>query len=183
MKARNETAERFQAIVADKILPSIRKRGVYMTGQTAQRILTDPDFLIQLATQMKTEHEARLAAEQIITEQQPLVNFAQTCEKSKDTILIRELAKLACKGDILTGEKRLYRKLREWGLILKVSTEPYQAAVDSGCFVVSETTVGTRNGTITARTTHVTTKGQIYIINKLERCAESYFIALKGMES
>jgi prophage antirepressor-like protein len=131
-KAKNETAELFQTMVADEILPAIRKNGVYMTGKTAERILTDPDFLIQLATQMKTEHTARMAAEQTITEQQPLVAFAQTCATSKDTILIRELAKIACKGDVSTGEKRLYQKLREWGLIFKGSTEPYQAAVDSG---------------------------------------------------
>ena len=30
MKAKNETAERFQAMVADEILPSIRKHGAYM---------------------------------------------------------------------------------------------------------------------------------------------------------
>lgn len=125
MKARNETAERFQTMVADERLPSIRKNGAYMTGQTVERILTDPDFLIQLATQMKTEHIARLAAEQTITEKQPFIAFAQTCERSTDTILIRELAKIACKEEVSTGEKRFYQKLRELGLIFKDSSEPY----------------------------------------------------------
>lgn len=32
-KANNETAERFQAFVADEIIPSIRKHGAYMTPQ------------------------------------------------------------------------------------------------------------------------------------------------------
>lgn len=31
MKAKNETAEKFQALVADEIIPSIRKHGAYMT--------------------------------------------------------------------------------------------------------------------------------------------------------
>lgn len=33
MKAKNETAERFQAFVADEIIPSIRKHGAYTTPQ------------------------------------------------------------------------------------------------------------------------------------------------------
>lgn len=33
MKAKNETAEKFQALVADKIIPSIRKNGGYISNQ------------------------------------------------------------------------------------------------------------------------------------------------------
>ena len=33
MKAKNETAEKFQALVADKIIPSIRKNGGYIANQ------------------------------------------------------------------------------------------------------------------------------------------------------
>lgn len=172
MKARNETAENFQAKVADEILPVIRKHGAYLTDNVIERTLSDPDYLIRLATQMKTEHTARLAAEQKIAEQKPLVAFAKSCAKSKDTILIRELAKLANKHGVEIGEKRLYQKLREWGLILKGSTEPYQSAVDAKCFEVAESVVETASGTITARTTRVTPKGQIYIISKLRKGME-----------
>jgi len=37
MKAKNETAEKFQAIVADEILPAIRKTGVYSTNSTQSK--------------------------------------------------------------------------------------------------------------------------------------------------
>ena len=33
MKAKNETAEKFQALVADEIIPSIRRTGGYIAGQ------------------------------------------------------------------------------------------------------------------------------------------------------
>ncbi|MCI9127419.1 MAG: hypothetical protein HFG28_09505 [Eubacterium sp.] len=33
MKAKNETAEKFQAKVANEIIPSIRKHGGYIAGQ------------------------------------------------------------------------------------------------------------------------------------------------------
>ena len=57
MKAKNETAERFQAKVADEIIPSIRKHGAYMTADTLEKALSSPDFLIQLATKLKEEKE------------------------------------------------------------------------------------------------------------------------------
>ena len=57
MKAKNEAAEKFQAKVADEIIPSIRKHGAYMTEQTLEQALTSPDFLIKLATQLKEEKD------------------------------------------------------------------------------------------------------------------------------
>lgn len=55
MKAKNETAERFQALVADEIIPSIRKHGAYMTPETLQAAILNPDTMIQLCQQLKAE--------------------------------------------------------------------------------------------------------------------------------
>lgn len=41
MKAINETAERFQALVADEIIPSIRKHGAYMTPEILEPAILD----------------------------------------------------------------------------------------------------------------------------------------------
>ena len=38
MKARNETAERFQALIADEIIPAIRKHGGYLTTEAATQL-------------------------------------------------------------------------------------------------------------------------------------------------
>ena len=40
-KASNETAQKFQALLADNVLPNIRKFGAYMTEETLDRALTD----------------------------------------------------------------------------------------------------------------------------------------------
>lgn len=64
MKAKNETAEKFQALVADEILPAIRKHGGYLTPAKIEEALTDPDTIIRLATQLKEERTKRLQAEQ-----------------------------------------------------------------------------------------------------------------------
>lgn len=63
MKAKNETAEKFQALVADEIIPSIRKHGIYATDNVIDEILNNPDFGIELLTRLKEERKARLEAE------------------------------------------------------------------------------------------------------------------------
>lgn len=63
MKAKNETAERFQAKVADEIIPSIRKHGIYATDNVIDQILDNPDFGIELLTRLKEERAARVEAE------------------------------------------------------------------------------------------------------------------------
>ena len=55
MKANNEAAERFQAKVADEILPAIRKHGIYATDNVIDQILNNPDFGIKLLTTLKEE--------------------------------------------------------------------------------------------------------------------------------
>lgn len=63
MKAKNETAEKFQALVADEIIPSIRKNGIYATDNVIDEILNNPDFGIELLTKLKQERQARVEAE------------------------------------------------------------------------------------------------------------------------
>jgi prophage antirepressor-like protein len=68
MKAKNETAEKFQALVADDIIPSIRKHGMYAVDD----LLNNPDLLIAMATRLKEEREEnkRLLVENSIQAQQ-----------------------------------------------------------------------------------------------------------------
>lgn len=104
-----------------------------------------------------------------IEEDKPLVTFANTCLTSKDSILVRELAKIICDEGIQIGERRLYQKLREWNYIFKHSTEPTQVAMDKGYFEVIQGSRNTVYGTKLFTTTKVTPKGQLQIIDRLKR--------------
>lgn len=169
LTSRKPEAKQFKRWIKHEVLPSIRKHGAYMTNETLEKALTSPDFLIRLATELKEEQQKRLEAEQTIEEQKPLVMFAETCMASSDSILVRELAKLASDEGIVIGEKRLYKKLRDWGLILKDRTEPTQRGIEAGYFEVIQRAVQTPYGSKTHRTTKVTPKGQIFIIEKLKK--------------
>lgn len=62
MQSRKPIAKEFKKKVKE-ILKSVRKNGAYMTNEVIEKTLTDPDFLIQLATQLKEERNARLKVE------------------------------------------------------------------------------------------------------------------------
>lgn len=51
------TAEAFQDWVFEEVLPSIRKYGFYFTPMTIDELISNPDLLIELATQLKQERE------------------------------------------------------------------------------------------------------------------------------
>lgn len=88
-------------------------------------------------------------------------------EDSSNTLLVREVAKIASKFDINIGEKKLWEKLREWGLVIKGRTEPKQEYVNRKYFILKGGvhTEGEKN--VNHYTMRVTGKGQAYIIKRL----------------
>ena len=166
VRSKLQSAERFERWLFDEVLPTIRKHGAYMTEQTIEKALTNPDFLIQLATQLKQEQEARRLAEKKIEEQKPLVEFANKVSDSSNVIDMGKMAKLLKDENINIGRNRLFTWLRK-NKILMSNNIPYQRYIDGGYFQVKESAYETPYGTKTLQTTYVTGKGQIYITEKL----------------
>lgn len=174
--SRKPEAKQFKRWITHEVIPSIRKYGLYATPDTVEKILENPDYMIEILQKYKEEKQKRLEVENRLKEQEPLVLFAGTCLKSKDNILVRELAKIAKDEGIEIGEKRLYNKLRNWKIIMPNSTEPYQQYVDKGYFVVEEKPIDTPYGVKLARTTKVTPKGQVYIIERLKKEFQKHIV-------
>ncbi len=65
MKAKNEAAEAFQAKIADEVIPSIRKHGAYMTPESLEAAILNPDYLLRLVTALKDETDKRKALEAV----------------------------------------------------------------------------------------------------------------------
>lgn len=171
MKADNETGRAFQAKVADEILPSIRRTGMYATSE----LLDNPDLLIEAATRLKKEREERLKLQAKIEQDKPKVVFAEALEVSKDSILVADLAKLLKQNGFEIGEIRLFEWLRQNGYLIKSGSErnmPTQRSMD---LKIMEIKMGQRmsssEGSKITRTTKITGKGQIYFINKFKEGA------------
>lgn len=169
MKAKNEVAEKFQAKIADEVIPAIRKHGAYMTPETIEKALTDPDTIIQLATTPKEERAARLALEGKVEADKPKVLFADAVAASHTSILVGDLAKLLRQNGVDIGQNRLFRFLREKSYLCGKGERynlPTQRSMDAGWFEIKETTIGNPDGSVRiTRTVKVTGKGQQYFIN------------------
>ena len=50
-------AEKFESWVFDEVLPSIRKRGTYMTDNLIEKLANNPDLVICIATKLKEERK------------------------------------------------------------------------------------------------------------------------------
>lgn len=55
------TAEKFTDWVTSEVLPSIRKHGAYMTPETLQAAILNPDTMIQLCQQLKADQDKNAA--------------------------------------------------------------------------------------------------------------------------
>lgn len=117
LRSKLPQAKKFRHWVTSEVLPSIRKHGAYMTEQTLEQALTSPDFLIQLANQLKQEQEARKLAEQQKDELNKEVNTLLVAE---DTISFRDFSQIV---DI--GRTRLFEILRDMEILDK-NNIPYQ---------------------------------------------------------
>lgn len=51
------SAEKFESWVFEDVLPSIRQYGAYLTPDTLEKAILNPDFIIQLATSLKEYQE------------------------------------------------------------------------------------------------------------------------------
>lgn len=112
-------AKQFKRWVTSEILPAIHKHGAYMTDEALEKALTSPDFLIRLATELKSEKAKRMQAEADLVAAKPKMLFADAVSASDNTILIDDLAKLIKQNGQPLGQKRLFSWLRENGYLIK----------------------------------------------------------------
>lgn len=165
------TAKKFKRWVTSEVLPSIRKNGGYLTPEKVEEVLSNPDTIIKLATDLKEERAKRKEAENRLEEAKPKVLFANAVTESDGTILIGDLAKFIKQNGRDMGQKRLFEQLRNDGFLIKQKCSSYnmptQRAMDMGLFKVKESSIVQPDGVVRlTRTVKVTGKGQIYFINK-----------------
>lgn len=164
--------KKFKKWVTSEVLPQIRKTGGYIpieSEMSEAEIMAKALLISQRTIEQKDKLLKEKEVELVATkgELEDKNRFIGQISASKTSMLVRDVAHLVTKNNIKIGEKRLWMKLREWGLIFKESTKPKQRALEQGLFEVSQFAIQTNHGVTTKATTRVTAKGQIYIINRL----------------
>lgn len=136
----------------------MQKQDSYMIENPAER-----------ARRWAEEYEEKLALEQKIEQDKPLVEYASQIQTSEDTISMAEMAKIAAKNGIKIGRTRLFEFLRK-KKILDYKNVPYQRYVEQQpWFEIRESTYYAYGEPKLQLTTRVTPKGQIGIVNLLKR--------------
>lgn len=160
----------FQDWVYEEVLPSIRKHGAYMTPETIEKAIYNPEFIINLATQLKDEQAKTAALTADNETMKPKALFADAVATSHTSILIGDLAKLIRQNGVDIGQNRLFAWLREHGYLIGSGDRrnmPTQRAMDLELFDIKERTFQNPDGSVRiTKTTKVTGKGQQYFINK-----------------
>ena len=130
------TAKVFKRWVTSEVLPTIRKHGAYMDTDIIEKSLTDPDFLIQLATTLKEEKQRRIEAK--IAADEHKVDFYNAVGSTSATLTVERFAKLVTeKLGIQTGRNRMFQWLRKNGF-LQANNMPYQRYINNGWFKTYE---------------------------------------------
>lgn len=166
-------AKPFRKWVTSEVLPSIRKHGAYMTEQTLERALTSPDFLIELATQLKTEQEQRkqlettvAVQEQQIAELQPKASYYDVVLNCKDLLSITSIAKDYGKSGVwlnryLHQNGVQYKQGQNWLLYQKYAKKGYTSTK-------TQTFPGADGQQHTKVHTYWTQKGRLFIYDLLK---------------
>lgn len=136
-------ARPFRKWVTGEVLPSIRKHGAYMTTETLQAAILNPDYLLQVVTALKDETDKRKALEASnaalavdLEIARPKAEYFDTLVERNTLTNFRETAKqleVPPKRfvDFLLEKKYVYRDKK--GKLL-----PYEGK-NSGLFEVKET--------------------------------------------
>lgn len=163
-------AKPFRKWVCSEVLPSIRKHGAYMTSETIEDILKNPDLIIGMATELKTEQEARkkLQAEAKVNE--PKVKFANALMSSESSILVNQMASILTQNGHRIGQNKLFEWLRKNDYLYE-NTEnrnlPKQKWIEKGYFEI-KTSVYFDNKAMalkTKSTPKITMKGVEHILS------------------
>lgn len=144
-------AAAFRRWITTEVLPSIRKRGGYLTPEATEKALTDPDFIIRLATDLKAERAKRAELETAVAEQDRVMRVIEPKANAYDRWLSSNpdysadiVAKALVATGAQTGRNRLLAQMgkpKEDGGFAMVFRQgkfwhPYQREVEVGRLVV-----------------------------------------------
>lgn len=171
MRSDKPNAKPFRMFVNSEILPAIRKHGGYLTPEKIDEVLSDPDTIIKLATDLKAERAKRKELEQREIINLPYVSFAKSVEASIDSVLIGNYAKILSESEgVKIGQNKLFDFPRNSGYLISTGERrniPMQKYIDNGYFEVTTQTFAGSAGTHQKFTTKITGKGQIALAGKI----------------
>lgn len=165
-QSRKEEAEQFTEWVTSEVLPAIRKHGAYATPETIEQMINNPDFTIQLLTELKKERESVNLLAATVKEYEPKVSYYDKILKNKSlmntTVIAQDYGMSASAFNKKLHELRIQHKVGDqWILYIEHQGNGY---VHSDPFIFTDKD---GNNHIT-QTTKWTQKGRLFLYDKLK---------------
>lgn len=156
-------AKEFKHWITSEVIPSIRKHGVY----AVKELVNDPDFLIKVLIELKTEQTKNKEFECEIERLKPSADYTDVILNNKSLVTITQIAKdygmSGAKMNMLLSKKKVqYKQSGQWLL--------YSEYQDKG-YVHSKTINITRTSGADSvvMETKWTQKGRLFIYNLLKK--------------
>lgn len=126
----------FRRWITSEVLPSIRRHGGYLTPEAIEKTLSDPDFIIGLATALKAEQSKRAEAEARAAILAPKADAFDAFLSTVGDLSMNEAAKEASRGSgVIIGEHRLRDAMIRWGWVYRDGAgkpRAYQSQIECG---------------------------------------------------
>lgn len=123
-------AKEFKRWITKEVIPSIRKHGGYLTPAKIEEVLSNPDTIIKLATELKKLRTENQIQAQQIAEFKPIKEYVDIILQSTDTVTITQIAAdygLSAKklNKILNEEKVQHKVNDQWILYSNMMNKGY----------------------------------------------------------
>lgn len=166
MRSNKEEAEEFTDWIAEDVLPSIRKHGAYATEETIDRMINNPDFGIELLSQLKQEREEKQKLIGKINQLKPKADYTSKILDNQSLMTITQIAKdYGMSGrsmnELLHDLGVQYKQSKQWMLYADYQGEGY---VHSQTIPITRTN-GEKDITVHTKWTQ---KGRLFIYNLLK---------------
>lgn len=174
LSSKLSTAKAFKRWVTSEVIPSIRKHGAYMTEETLEKALLNPDGLIKILTALKSEQakakalkEETARQKQLIGELKPKADYTDKILSSKGTVPITAIAKDygmsgRAMNKVLADLKIIYQMAGQWLLYSRYQAKGY---THSKSFAFNHA-----DGRPDVKmTTEWTQKGRLFLYQKLKK--------------
>lgn len=171
--SRKPEAKRFKRWVTHEVLPSICMTGLYATPETAEKLLNDPDFLINALMELKairlknvTLVQTVSIQNQQIAEMKPKACYYDVVLNCKDVVSVSTISKDYGKSakwlnDYLHGLGVQFKQGRIWLI--------YQKHAENGYTCTKTHSYPGNDGTIHSKVhTYWTQKGRLFIYELLK---------------
>lgn len=167
LRSRRTEARAFRKWLTAEVIPSIRRTGTFALAPTAAIPQSLPEAL-RLAADLAEQREQLLSENALLT---PKAQVYDALIAADGTYAVGDAAKI-----LGTGELRLFRTLRERGVLMDGARSgaehhnlPYQRFLDAGYFVVvTRPRPGGEAGRVT-QTTRVTSRGLAWMQRSMDR--------------